>query len=81
MLLAEMEAVHEALESTTVRKRDREPRGSGKMMTVSRADWDRVDRSDKRDILGYRDSLMRFLDEVDGEMSVAELRDALTHYD
>lgn len=32
------------------------------------------------DILNHRDHLMRFLLEIDGEISVAELRDALEEY-
>lgn len=34
----------------------------------------------RRSILNHRDYLMRFLDEVDAEISVAELREALEEY-
>ncbi len=33
-----------------------------------------------RDILNHRDYLMRFLEELDGDLSVAELRAALEEY-
>lgn len=32
------------------------------------------------DTLNHRDMLMRFLEELDGELSVAEVRDALGEY-
>lgn len=31
-------------------------------------------------VLGKRDALMRFLDEIDGDLSIAELREALEDY-
>lgn len=34
----------------------------------------------RRSIFNHRDYLMRFLTEVDGELSVAELREALEEY-
>lgn len=34
----------------------------------------------RRSILNHRDYLMRFLDEVNAEISVAELREALEEY-
>jgi hypothetical protein len=64
-----MEAVHEALESTAVVN-------GGRGHSLSQRST-----SSRRAILNHRDELMRFLDEIDGELSVAELRDALTHYD
>lgn len=33
-----------------------------------------------RDVLNHRDYLMRFLNEIDGNLSVAEVRDALEEY-
>ncbi|MBO9099972.1 hypothetical protein J5287_11905 [Rhizobium sp. K1/93] len=59
--------IYEALEATAAgRKQGR--------MCDARAN------ASKTDILNRRDSLMRFLEEVDGDLSVAELRDALEQY-
>jgi hypothetical protein len=35
----------------------------------------------KREITNQRDHLMRFLDQLDGDLSVAELREALDNYE
>lgn len=34
----------------------------------------------RRDIANHRDMLMRFLDELDGSLSVSEVREALEEY-
>lgn len=67
MLLSEMEQVHEALESTAL---NTDNAYIAKRSTVK-----------KREILNHRDTIMRFLEELDAEMSIGELREALEHYD
>lgn len=57
--------VWEALEATA------QAGGSG---ILSRAN------ASRRSILNHREYLMRFLDEVDADISVAELREALEEY-
>lgn len=69
MLLSEMEAVHEALESTAVSRRA----NSGISQEIRSAT--------KRDILNHRNYIIRFLDEVDPMLSIAEVRAALESYD
>ena len=59
-------AVWEALESTAPNSKE------GRS-------FERVTAS-KRDTLNHRDFLMKFLEEIDGELSVGELREALEDY-
>ncbi|WFS01618.1 hypothetical protein [Rhizobium tumorigenes] len=59
--------IYEALEATATGRKQ------GRM-------YDARANASKTDVLNRRDSIMRFLEEVDGELSVAELRDALEQY-
>lgn len=58
--------VWEALEATA------QAGGAGGILSKANAS--------RRSILNHRDYLMRFLDEVNAELSVAELREALEDY-
>jgi hypothetical protein len=68
MNIAAAEAAREALEATTVTPR------SGGFDTPASAN------ASRRSILAHRDSLLRFLGELDGDMTVSELREALEDY-
>lgn len=61
-----MNEVHEALEASAVNS--------------STSMFGRVS-ADRRDILNWRNRLMRFLEEVDGGLSVAEVREMLEAYE
>lgn len=39
-----------------------------------------IANAERRDILNHRDGLLRFLEEIDGDLSVSELREALEEY-
>ena len=65
--MIDLQEIHEALEATATGRKQ------GRM-------YDARANASKVDILNRRDSLMRFLEEIDGEISVAELRDALEQY-
>lgn len=45
-----------------------------------RGSRDRVRTADRADTVLWRDSLMRFLTELDGDLTVTELREALESY-
>jgi hypothetical protein len=60
-----MKDIWDALEATANRKKT----GSFDSQIASR-----------RDVLNHRDYLMRFLEEIDGEKSVAEVREALENW-
>ncbi|NTG94220.1 hypothetical protein G6L92_15755 [Agrobacterium rhizogenes] len=42
--------------------------------------WNARANASRNDILNHRDSLLRFLEEIDGDISVADLREALEDY-
>lgn len=42
--------------------------------------WDYKANASRRDILNHRDALLRFLEEIKGDLSVSELREALEEY-
>lgn len=65
--MIDQQEIHDALEATALGKRQREG-------------WNYKANASKRDCLNHRDGLLRFLEEVDGSLSVADLREALEEY-
>jgi hypothetical protein len=61
-----MQDVWDALEATTPNR--------------SRATVDPPANASRRDVTLYRDTLLRFLSELDAELSVGEIREALEEY-
>ena len=62
-----MDEIIEALESTANNRNDRGRIGDPAT-------------SDKADIILWRNNLMRFLEELDGDLTIEDLRDALEDY-
>lgn len=43
--------------------------------------FDKPSNANRRDILNHRDYLMRFLDELDADLTIGEVRVALINYE
>lgn len=66
VMAASHQDVFDALEATTIGRKQHS--------------WDYKANPSQRDILNHRDSLLRFLEEIEGDLSVLELREALEEY-